>query len=412
MLVWESVQIRKILALTLLHPTPTLNRLAKTRVAYLFPSLQSGNYWHPILSRFTHTAPQTEVYTGAWGGFSRGYEDHFKLTVVGNARFFPEKASAKGGYVKNVGYLSPKILGHLFRLRPHVIFVSAFSVWTLFVLLVKPLLGCRVVMLYDGWAPSYDYQNSRLRLRLRQWMAQSCDRLITNSQSGATYLTHSLKAKADRVRCVPYQVPDLAALQSALDQANLTPPAPSHVSSPLQLIVVGQLIARKGVDRLLQALQILDRRGIYNYRLVCIGRGESGEALQSLSVELQVADRVEWVGQIEYDRMGEYLSAADVFVFPTLEDVWGMAPLEAMVWGKPVICSKYSGCAESMILDGKTGFQIDPNDPTTIADAIEKFIQHPDWISLMGAQAKHHITQFSPDTAAQALLAVTEELVQ
>ncbi len=402
--------------MTLLHRTPTLNRLAKTRVAYLFPSLQSGNYWHPILSRFTQTAPEMEVYTGSWGGFSCGYEDHFKLIVVGNARFFPEKSSAKGGYVKNVGYLSPKIFGHLFRFRPHVIFVSAFSVWTLFVLLMKPLLGCRVVMLYDGWSPSYDYQDSRARLRIRQWMAQSCDRLITNSQSGATYLTHTLKTKADRVRCVPYQVPDSAALQPVIATANLTPVASSPVSasplSPLRLIVVGQLIERKGLDRLLQALQILDGRGLSNFQLISIGSGASREALQSLSVELQVADRVEWVGQVDYDRMGEYLSAADVFVFPTLEDVWGMAPLEAMVWGKPIICSKYSGCAESMILDGKTGFQIDPNDPATIADAIEKFIQHPDWIPLMGAQAKDHIAQFSPDTAAQALLAITEELIQ
>jgi glycosyltransferase involved in cell wall biosynthesis len=395
--------------LTLPSPRPSLSRLSEVRVAYLFPSLKTGNYWHPILSRFTQTIPQTQVYTGFWGGFSAGYENQFNLTVVGKARFIPLQGSSNGNYVRNISYLSPKILQYLFHLKPQVIFVSAFSMWTLLVVLLKPIARWQLVMLYEGWTPTYDYQDSPLRLMLRKWVTRACDRLISNSEVGATYLKDALGAPADRVHCIPHEVPDLKALTAKGQGIQAPQQAPNET---LRLITVGQMIPRKGIDRLLQALHRLRARGYRNLSLVCIGSGYDLDTLQEMSRSLQLEDCVEWVGQIEYDRMGEYLSAADVFVFPTLEDVWGMAPLEAMVWGKPIICSKYSGCAESMILEGKTGFQIDPNDPKTIADAIEKFIQHPHWITLMGAQAKHHITQFSPDTAAQALLTMTEELVQ
>jgi glycosyltransferase involved in cell wall biosynthesis len=387
-------------------------RLAQTRVAYLFPALSFGNYWHPILSRFTRSTPKTQVYTGAWSGFSRGYEDKFQLTIVGNARFFPEKVSLEGRYVKNVSYLSPKVLGHLFRLRPHVVFVSAFSMWTLLVLLVKPLLGCRVVILYDGWSPTYDYQDSAPRLALRRWMAQRCDRLITNSQNGATYLTQALNAKVKNVIRIPYQVPDLDALQSHRPPQHPNTPTPQQPTAnpfKLRLIVVGQLISRKGVDRLLHAIHLLQERGYHNIHLTCIGSGDQAEELRQLSETLKL-DQVTWIGQVPYDRLGEYIQASDVFVFPTLEDVWGMAPLEAMVWGKPVICSQYAGCAELMLLDGKTGFQVDPNQPETIADAIQSFLDQPETIAQMGDRAKAHIEQFSPETATQALLALTLQL--
>ncbi len=388
-------------------------RLAQTRVAYLFPSLKLGNYWHPILSRFTHIVPQTRVYTGSWDGFSRGYEQQFQLTIVGSAKFFPTESSLAGGYIKNVGYLSPKILGHLFRLRPHVIFVSAFSVWTLLSVLVKPLLRWRVVILYDGWSPTYDYQNSSMRLRVRRWIAQSSDRVITNSHNGATYLTDALRVAPDRIQRIPYQVPDVQALNvqsKSVTCSESTLAITNHAPQTLRLITIGQMITRKGIDRLLQALHLLQGRGRINLHLTCVGSGDALLDLQALSRSLQLEKMVEWVGHVPYDRIGEYLTQTDVFVFPTLEDVWGMAPLEAMVWGKPIICSQYSGCAESMIIEGKTGFQVDPNHPETIANAIEKFLDRPDWIDLMGEQAKAHISKFSPDTAAHALLALTLEL--
>ena len=382
-------------------------RLAQTRVAYLFPSLKTGNYWHPILSRFTQAIPRTQVYTGFWGGFSAGYENQFNLTVLGNVRFIPLQGKSSDNYVQNISYLSPKILWHLFQLKPQVIFVSAFSMWTLLVVLLKPIARWQLVMLYEGWTPTYDYQDSPLRLMLRKWVTRACDRLISNSEVGATYLKEALGAPPDRVHCIPHEVPDLSALTT---KGNGIQATQKSTNGTLQLITVGQMIPRKGIDRLLQALHLLQSRGRINLHLTCVGSGDALLDLQSLSRSLQLEKMVDWVGHVPYDRIGEYLTQADVFVFPTLEDVWGMAPLEAMVWGKPIICSQYSGCAESMIIEGKTGFQVDPNHPETIANAIEKFLDRPDWIDLMGEQAKAHISKFSPDTATHALLALTLEL--
>ena len=57
------------------------------------------------------------------------------------------------------------------------------------------------------------------------------------------------------------------------------------------------------------------------------------------------------LGWVNYAQMGKYLERSDVFLFPTLEDGCSMVPVEAMVFGKPILCSKWAGTSE-MVIDG------------------------------------------------------------
>jgi glycosyltransferase involved in cell wall biosynthesis len=76
-------------------------------------------------------------------------------------------------------------------------------------------------------------------------------------------------------------------------------------------------------------------KGYEGYSLVVIGTGKQREELEAFITERHLEAQVGWV---EYGRLGAYFQQADVFVFPTFEDVWGMVVLEAMVFGKPVFC--------------------------------------------------------------------------
>ena len=83
---------------------------SSARVAWLFPSLDRGNYWQPLFREFAKEFPHTVVFTGLWNGYLRGYEDSFRLRCVPGYRFITLKQDPEG---YNPGFFWPPI--RLFR---------------------------------------------------------------------------------------------------------------------------------------------------------------------------------------------------------------------------------------------------------------------------------------------------------
>lgn len=133
--------------------------------------------------------------------------------------------------------------------------------------------------------------------------------------------------------------------------------------------------------------------------------GEQRAALEAVAEEAGLHDRVVFTGWIPYGELGPELATADVLVFPTWEDVWGMAPLEAMAMGTPVICSTAAGASE-LIKDGVNGLLVHPARPDTLAETIERFLLDPSAASRMGAAAATEMRALSSEAAAEALAEV------
>jgi len=362
------------------------------RIAWLLPS--AVLYWQPLLSEFSKLFPQTTVFTALWRGFIQGFEDTFTVEVVGQRKFVQVGTSAN--YSSGVMYLTPKIIGRLLHAKPDVIFTNSFGVWTILALLSKPLGGWRVVVAYEGSSPGVDYRNSALRTWLRKQLVKQADALLTNSETGKQYLLHHLKAEGEKVFQKPYEVPDPRALKSA-SLVKLQPLGQQPV-----FIFVGHIIARKNLRSLLQACALLESQGHQNYSLLVVGDGEQRPELEAYCVEQQLHDRVQWLGKVPYEHVGAYLSAADVFVLPTLEDTWGMVVLEAMMLGKPVVCSNGAGAAE-LITDGQNGYRFDPQNVEALATAMKQFIANPDLARSMGEASQQVMAHYNPAAAAQFL---------
>jgi glycosyltransferase involved in cell wall biosynthesis len=380
-----------------------MNNLEDLRIAFLFPSLQGASYWHPVLSKFTKIFRETVVYTGEWPGFASGFEDSFQVEVVGKVKFVTTAASKS--YVPNFTYASPKIINHLLQFRPNVIFISSFSMWTLLSLLLKFIGRWKVVITYDGSSPTYDYRNSPLRLFARRMMARLADAFITNSQAGKAYLTEVLGATEKQVFAQPYEVPDPEAMKVSgnTDQNTL------NYQKPIFLFI-GQLIHRKGLHYLLEACALLRTKGISNYTLLVLGTGPQQQEFQALSQSHGLEECVQWIGQVNYDQLSTYFNHSDVFVFPTLEDTWGMVVLEAMSFGKPILCSKWAGTAE-MISEGKNGYVFDPYQPESLAELMHLFIEDSKLIDQMGKQSSQIIAPHNPKAASDFLSHVIESVM-
>jgi glycosyltransferase involved in cell wall biosynthesis len=376
------------------------------RIAWLFPSLELGNYWHPVLSEFAKTYPETTVFTGVWPGYSPGFENTFAVKVVGEMTFV-NMVKSETGYSKGFINASPAIAGELLQYKPNVVFTSGFCIWTIFALLLKPLGGWQVVIVYDGSSPGVDYRNSKIRTFLRRMLSRLTAGFITNSQAGKDYLTQYLGVDEQRIFARPYQVPDVNALLKQSQQVDL----PTEQLQRPVFLFTGQVIPRKGLDRLLLACKLLHDRGYRDYTLLVAGEGAQRQELQAFCTEQGLDDNVCWLGWVNYGQLGEYFRNADVFILPALEDVWGMVVLEAMAFGKPVLCSKWAGAAE-LIAEGENGSVFDPYEPEAIVEAMIHLMKQPESWPRMGQRSQEIIVHHTPVNAARFLAKVTDTVIE
>ena len=141
--------------------------------------------------------------------------------------------------------------------------------------------------------------------------------------------------------------------------------------SGLCFLYVGRINQLKGVDRLLEAWDVFYAQNGVEATLVLAGDGPERPNLEK-SVASCGLSNVRFLGHVEPEELPEIFLAADVFVFPTLQDVWGLVVNEAMTFGLPVICSKYAGCAPDLIIQDRNGWIVDPVDREDLLRALRK----------------------------------------
>jgi glycosyltransferase involved in cell wall biosynthesis len=379
-----------------------VNRPSNLRIAWLLPV--AWFYWQPFLSAFAKLFPDTQVFTGLWPGFAQGLEDSFAVTQVGRMRFVETTRNATG-YGSGFTVLSLRIVGELLRFRPQVVFADSFRIWTLLALLLKPLGGWRVVLAYEGSSPGVDYRGSALRLWLRRRMVQGADAYITNSRAGALYLCEVLGADQARVFARPYEVPDIRPML-----ADATGAPAVDATGRLLFLCVGHTVPRKGLPQLLAACLALQAQGVTNYRVMAVGDGEQRQELMAFVRDHALEAQVSLPGRVEYGQLGAFFEQADAFVFPTLEDTWGTVVLEAMLFAKPVLCSRWAGTAE-LIREGENGFVFDPYEPERLAEYMRELIDQPRRAAMMGMAAKRGMADYTPEAIAAALAEVVEAVL-
>ena len=136
-------------------------------------------------------------------------------------------------------------------------------------------------------------------------------------------------------------------------------------SGPLLLTVATEL-RRKGLDAMFESFRLV-RDAAPNAQLIVGGRVPAGD-VRALAVQHKVQDAVHAVGFI--GDLSEAYSAADVLVFPTLFDPWGLPIVEALACGLPVAASARAGASE-VLQDGVSGVSVkDPTNPRAVADAV------------------------------------------
>lgn len=180
----------------------------------------------------------------------------------------------------------------------------------------------------------------------------------------------------------------------------------------INILYVGSLSSRKGVSYLLMAFSyILKALRGSDIRLIIVGDGRLRKQLEKLAGELKIRDKVYFIGFVEHHKLPRYYAMADIFVLPSLVEVFGIVLIEAMAMGKPIVSTTAMGPRE-VVKNGKSGFLVKPRNPHELARAILKLILNDKLREKMGSYGRKIVEQqYSTEFVALELKKIYCDLI-
>lgn len=167
------------------------------------------------------------------------------------------------------------------------------------------------------------------------------------------------------------------------------------------MINVSRLLDLKRLEDLKDALLILDGRFGTNAHIILIGDGTHRQLLDEMPSALRNI-RLHHIPSVAYDDMPAWYAAADLLVFPSEGDIWGLVVNEALSMGVPVICTSRIGAAE-LVRDGENGFKVPVRAPAEIATRIWQLYQDRQLLNLMKANSTDIVNHWNTDLTVHEL---------
>jgi len=177
---------------------------------------------------------------------------------------------------------------------------------------------------------------------------------------------------------------------------------------PRIVLAVGRMVYYKGFEYLIRAMASV------NGHLLLVGEGPLQAKLERQAFEAGVRDRITFLGRVSQDEVIGYYHAADVFAMPSIarSEAFGIAQLEAMACGKPVVNTRLLSGVPFVSLDGVTGTTVTPADACELASAINRLLDDPGLREKYGAAAAQRArTEFSIETMVDRTLQLYREVI-
>jgi|GEM_PF-607780 len=276
--------------------------------------------------------------------------------------------------------------------------------------------GRTIITVYDMVSERYpETMDKRNRNLLRRFLKNSCDKadmIVTISEFSKNEIVACLGIAPDKIRVA----------MCGFDEAVYYPPVDSSertsmkeylqqkykISSPY-ILNLGTLEPRKNIDALLQAFSLLHDRFPSLKLVICGGLGWQYEKTLAKIESLGLGDSIIRTGYIpEADKRMLYASA-EVFVFPSWYEGFGLPVLESMACGTPVVSSRASSLPEVV---GDAGILCDPSDPGAFADAVGRLLSDRDLYHDLQTRQKERVRLFTWENAAKAYAEAILEVTQ
>jgi len=254
-----------------------------------------------------------------------------------------------------------------------------------------------------------DVVRQRLALKLyeplQRWLLSRADAVIVTSQAYAD-ASPALQPWRHKLAVVPLGIGDnlprtdpgrVAALRAAWSDRRI-------------IFALGRMAPYKGFDVLIEAAARLPDDAV----VLVGGTGPCLRRHRAHVARLALGEKVHFLGPISEDDLTTYYQAADVFCMPSLTraEAFGVALLEAMSAGRPVVCSDIEGSGLPWVNQhGVTGLTVKPGSPVELGNALRRVLDDPAWAASLGASGRQRfLARFTGAAMVAATVALYERL--
>ena len=273
---------------------------------------------------------------------------------------------------------------------------------------LAPKSGRKVVTIHDmarfafphtGFFSRWDQRRDEQRYHQAVRLA---DQVITISAFSAAEIEKYLKLPADRIPVIMYGV-DEAAFAPVAGEPSVLPP---EYADPF-LLFVGADDEAKNLPALLKAFEIIKRKYRSPLSLICLGAGEAGRKRhQKLLEDCDIEDAV-FFSEMQLDDMllRQLYGKAEMLVFPSIYEGFGLPPLEAMAAGTPVVCSRSAALPEVV---GDAAIFFDAASPAHIAETVLHLLTDKAVYRALVARGHQRVREFSWSKSAAGHMKIFE----
>lgn len=247
---------------------------------------------------------------------------------------------------------------------------------------------------------------SLLRLKMEGHLINHADRIIATTTGERQQIIRHCGATPGKVRVIPCGV-DLKRFvpydrQFARQQLGLKQHQPV-------LLFVGRLDPFKGPDLLLRATAMMEQEA----QVVIVGGNPSGDEelqkLRRLATDLKISKRVHFPGAQPQQELPLFYNAADLTVVPSYHESFGLAAVESLACGTPVVATRAGGLT-TVVRHGETGYLV-PRCPGFFAERLDALVRNPDLLSQMRQAARPSVLQYSWKNVAGQVRELYEDVV-
>jgi len=289
--------------------------------------------------------------------------------------------------------LNPSILNEIIKKRPDIIVIGNWvnpTMWLTFV--IAKLIKIPIIYWTEGIREPQSLLGVITR-PLRILFVKKSDAIIVPGKLSKRYIVN-LGANVEKVFVAPNVIDNDLFIKISQQYLPLKEKLKEQIGLKDKIVIlsVAQLIKRKGIEYLLIAYARLEHE-YDNLTLIVIGSGPLEYHLKDLSKSLGIKNARFIPSGMELNELIRFYCLADIFVLPTLEDVWGFVINEAMACRLPVIATRASQAANEMIHQGNNGYIIEAANTNELYYVLKSLIENPTHRIEMGEKSREILVQ-------------------
>ncbi len=251
----------------------------------------------------------------------------------------------------------------------------------------------------------YKY-NLKIRQSLEMMTANSVDGVIAVSNAAKEVLINNEKVDQNKITVI-YNGINIKKFKYNVEQREQMRKA-VNIEDKTVLSFTALLRPAKGHQYLLEAISEIKNQ-YPNIVLLLIGDGELMNELKLIVNRMHIEQFIRFLGY--RTDIPALLSATDIYVHSSVEEGFGIAIIEAMAAGLPVVATNVGGIPE-IITNNKNGILIPPENPQALADAISDLIEHTEKRKILGEKGKQHVeATFTDDMMIKKYMEVYVKIV-